>query len=116
MGRVLYEAWKLGCKFDGWTELFDYDKWMQAFKNAGIDPDYYAARTRSTEEPLPWDHLSDGAGKAFLKKEWQKAVEGSLTHDCRHLSCTGCGVCPSLGVHVKDYKEGDSHGKITFSC
>lgn len=116
MGRVLYEAWKLGCKFDGWTELFDYEKWMQAFRNAGVDPDYYAARTRSTEEVLPWDHLSNGASKAFLKREWQKALDGSLTHDCRHLSCTGCGVCPSLGVHVKDYKEGDSHGKITFSC
>lgn len=117
LGAVLYEAWKLGCKFDGWTELFDYDKWLTAFKNAGVDPDYYAARTRDVDEPLPWDHLADGASKAFLKREWQRALQGELTHDCRHLSCTGCGVCNELGVSIVDHKEGEaSHGKTTFSC
>ena len=28
---VLEEAWKLGCKFDGWDEFFRFDDWMQAF-------------------------------------------------------------------------------------
>ena len=116
MGRVLYEAWKLGCKFDGWTELFDYDKWMEAFDRAGVDPDYFAARQRDVNEPLPWDHLSNGASKAFLRREWQKAVGGELTHDCRHLSCTGCGVCPNLGVEIIDRKEGAGRGKTAFSC
>lgn len=116
MGQVLYEAWKLGCKFDGWTELFDYDKWMEAFAKAGVDPDYFAARQRDVNEPLPWDHLSNGASKAFLRREWQKAVGGELTHDCRHLSCTGCGVCPNLGVEIIDRKEGAGRGKTAFSC
>ena len=116
MGKVLYEAWKLGCKFDGWTEMFDYDMWMKAFDLAGIDPDYYAARTRSLDEALPWDHLSNGAAKAYLKREWQKASRAELTHDCRRLPCTGCGVCPNLGVSIIDRKEGDDHGKTTFSC
>lgn len=116
MGKVLYEAWKLGCKFDGWTEMFDYDMWMKAFDLAGIDPDYYAARTRSLDEALPWDHLGNGAAKAYLKREWQKASRAELTHDCRRLPCTGCGVCPNLGVSIIDRKEGDDHGKTTFSC
>lgn len=116
MGRVLYEAWKLGCKFDGWTEMFDYDRWMQAFENAGIDPEYYAARQRDLNEPLPWDHLSNGAAKAFLQREWQRAAAEELTHDCRRLSCTGCGVCPHLGVKIIDRKEGVDHGKTAFSC
>lgn len=116
MGKVLYQAWKLGCKFDGWTEMFDYDMWMKAFDLAGIDPDYYAARTRSLDEALPWDHLSNGAAKAYLKREWQKATVAELTHDCRRLPCTGCGVCPHLGVSIIDRKEGDDHGKTTFSC
>lgn len=115
MGKVLYEAWKLGCKFDGWTEMFHYDTWMKAFELAGIDPDYYAARTRNLDEPLPWDHLANGASKAYLQNEWKKAHQGTLTHDCRHLSCTGCGVCPALGVHIIDRKEGTDHGKVTFS-
>lgn len=83
---------------------------------AGIDPDYYAARTRSLDEALPWDHLSNGAAKAYLKREWQKATVAELTHDCRRLPCTGCGVCPHLGVSIIDRKEGDDHGKTTFSC
>ena len=116
MGKVLYQAWKLGCKFDGWTEMFDYDMWMKAFDLADIDPDYYAARTRSLDEALPWDHLSNGAAKAYLKREWQKATVAELTHDCRRLPCTGCGVCPHLGVSIIDRKEGDDHGKTTFSC
>ncbi|MCH4178882.1 MAG: TIGR03960 family B12-binding radical SAM protein [Megasphaera sp.] len=116
MGRVLYEAWKLGCKFDGWTEMFNYDTWMQAFAAAGIDPDYYAARQRDVEEPLPWDHLSNGASKAFLQREWKRAHTGELTPDCRHQNCTGCGVCLQLGVHIIDNKEGRDHVQDTFGC
>jgi radical SAM family uncharacterized protein len=115
MGRVLYEAWKLGCKFDGWTEMFDYDRWLEAFAKAGIDPDYYASRQRDITEPLPWDHLSNGASKAYLQREWQRAHQGELTPDCRHGQCTGCGVCPQLGVHIIDNKEGQDRGEIAFS-
>lgn len=116
LGRVLYEAWKLGCKFDGWTEMFQYDRWMEAFEKAGIDLDYYASRQRDLNEPLPWDHLSNGAAKAFLQREWQRAAAAELTHDCRHESCTGCGVCPHLGVQIIDRKEGADRGKTAFSC
>jgi radical SAM family uncharacterized protein len=115
LGSVLEEAWKLGCKFDGWTEMFDYDRWLKAFENAHIDPNYYAARTRDLDEPLPWDHLTDGATKRFLQREWHRAHEAALTHDCRHLDCTGCGVCHNLAVHIIDYKEGAQNGKNTFS-
>ncbi len=116
MGRGRYEAWKLGCTFDGWSEFFDYDKWMQAFARAGIDIDYYTSRQRDLNEPLPWDHLSNGAAKAFLQREWRRAAAGELTHDCRRLSCTGCGVCPHLDVHIIDRKAGDSREQTAFSC
>lgn len=115
MGRVLYEAWKLGCKFDSWTEMFNYDRWMEAFVNAGIDPEYYASRQRDITEPLPWDHLNNGASKAYLQREWQCAHHGELTPDCRHGQCTGCGVCPQLGVHIIDNKEGQDRGETAFS-
>ncbi len=116
LGSVLHEAWKLGCKFDGWSEWFDYDKWMEAFRRTGIDPDYYAARQRDINESLPWDHLSCGVSKAFLQREWKKALAGELTHDCRRLSCTGCGVCPNLGVEVVDRKGENGRGETSFSC
>jgi len=115
LGRVLYEAWKLGAKFDGWSEFFDYERWLEAFRLAGLDPAYYARRSRDVQEALPWDHLSDGASKAYLQREWQRSQSGELTHDCRHLPCTGCGICPTLSVHVIDNEEGRTVEKTAFS-
>ena len=87
----MQRAWELGCEFDGWTEQFQFDKWLQAFEETGIDPDFYATRERSLDEVLPWDHLDCGVSKAFLLREWDKAQRGELTHDCRQ-GCVGCGV------------------------
>ena len=108
------EAWKHGCKFDGWTEYFKYDTWMQAFKDTNIDPDYYARRDRSFEEALPWEHIDDTVSKAFLQREWERAVDGTLTWDCRRKPCNGCNACPELGTPIIDYKEGGRVEKVTF--
>lgn len=114
LAPVLEEAWKLGCKFDGWTEHFFYDKWLQAFENCGIDPAYYARRQRDLDEPLPWDHLDSTVSKGFLKREWQQAQKAALTPDCRRDACRGCNVCPVLDTAIIDYKEGGRVEKITF--
>ena len=41
VGRVIREAYRLGCLYDSWSDLFDNDKWMQAFENTGIDIGFY---------------------------------------------------------------------------
>lgn len=114
LAKTLVEAWKLGCKFDGWTEFFSLDRWLEAFKNTGIDPDYYARRDRDFDEPLPWDHLDDTVTKKYLKLEWDRAVKAELTQDCRRLPCNGCNVCPALDTAIIDYKEGGRVEKNTF--
>ncbi len=114
LAASVIEAWKLGCKFDGWTEYFDYDKWMQAFKNTNVDPEYYARRDRDFSEALPWDHLDDTVSKEFLRREWERAVDGTLTWDCRRKPCNGCNACPELGTPIIDYKEGGRVEKVTF--
>ena len=43
-----------------------------------LDPAYFARRTRDFDEPLPWDHLDCTVSKAFLKREWEQAVEAEL--------------------------------------
>lgn len=53
----IYNAWKMGCKFDGWNDYFNYDNWMMGFKDAAIDPDFYALRERNLEEVLPWGFI-----------------------------------------------------------
>lgn len=57
LSKVIYNAWKNGCKFDGWSEYFDFEKWQEAFKDAGIDPDRYALRQRGEGEALPWSFI-----------------------------------------------------------
>ena len=91
LGEVLITAQKLGCKFDGWTDFFDYDKWMQAFEINGIDPAFYAHRTMSHDEILPWDYADIGVSKDYLIKEHQKAYNGETTPSCRD-KCMGCGA------------------------
>ena len=103
LAPALYEAWKNGAKFDGWSDLFDDSRYFAAFETCGIDWEYYSRRTRVIGEPLPWAHISPGVLERFLKSEWQKALAASLTEDCRRTHCTGCGICPTLGVDVIDY-------------
>ena len=112
IAEVIYTAWKNGAKFDGWSDLFKFDIWMQAFEICGIDPKYYNERDLDFYEALPWDHTSPGVRKNFLIDEWNKAMEWQLTQDCRRTHCTGCGICPNLGVNVIDY-AGANHNNIS---
>ncbi|WP_236913472.1 TIGR03960 family B12-binding radical SAM protein [Clostridium sp. Cult1] len=95
LGKGLIKAWEKGCKFDGWSEKFDYDKWIEAFKETGIDGDFYALRERQLEEIFPWDFIEPGVTKEYLIKEYEKAKEEELTRDCR-LGCTNCGINKSF--------------------
>jgi radical SAM superfamily enzyme YgiQ (UPF0313 family) len=89
--KVLEEAQKQGCRFDGWNDCFSFKKWMQVFEDCGVDPVFYANRKRSFEEILPWDHIDYGVSKAFLQKECQRAYENTTPPNCRE-HCSGCGA------------------------
>ena len=91
LGEVLITAVELGCKFDGWSDFFDYEKWMQAFKENGIDPEFYAYRRIGYDEILPWDYADIGVSKEFLISEHKKALMGETTPSCRE-NCSGCGA------------------------
>ncbi len=92
LGRVIYRAWELGCRFDAWTEHFNYENWLRAFADAGLEPAFYAYRERSPDEVLPWSHIDTGITDAFLKQEFQRARQGKETADCRHNTCNACGL------------------------
>ena len=104
LGKALLEAWRNGARFDGWSEHFHADVWDAAFAATGIDPDFYTVRQRNVDEIMPWSHLSSGVSQQWLAGEWNAAQSGSLTRDCRHDACTGCGVCQDLGVSVVDWR------------
>lgn len=96
VGKVLEEAYRLGCIYDSWSDFFDNDKWMEAFERCGLDLGFYNLRERSTEEILPWDFIDIGVSKAFLKREWERALRGEVTPNCR-MQCSGCGVAKWKG-------------------
>lgn len=91
LAPVIAEAVKLGCKFDGWGEFFDFEKWEEAFRNCGVNPDFYNLRERSYDEILPWDFIDIGVTKEFLKSENEKAKAATTTKNCRE-KCAGCGA------------------------
>ncbi len=98
LGKVILEAVKLGCKFDGWGECFDFDKWMKAFELAGVDPFFYNYRKREFDEVLPWSHLDYGVSEEFLQRENKQAHNECTTPNCRE-KCAACGAnCYGKGV------------------
>lgn len=102
LSEVIFEAWKRGAKFDGWSDQFHEEYWLEAFEALGVKPEYYNGREREKEEKFPWEHTSPGVSRAFLWTERERSLRGELTPDCRRGRCTGCAVCPTLDVRVVD--------------
>ena len=97
LSDVLLRAHELGAKFDAWDEYFSYDRWMQAFADCGVDPDFYTRRKRSFDEILPWDIVDIGVNKKFFVSEAEKAYAEKTTPNCRE-KCAGCGMMKECGV------------------
>ena len=94
--KAIYTAWKKGCQFDSWDEYFNFEKWMDAFADCGIDTSFYANRRFEYDEILPWDHLDYYVSKEFLIRENKTAHKSVTTPNCR-LRCSGCGVNKKVG-------------------
>lgn len=91
VGQVILSAYQRGCLYDAWSEYFNYQKWMDAFQEADIDPYFYTTRNRELEEILPWDFIDIGVTKEFFIREWKRAQKETVTPNCR-MSCSGCGA------------------------
>lgn len=90
LSDVIEEAYKSGSKFDSWSEYFDWENWLSAFEKCGIDINDYS-REYSLDEELPWDFIDTGVPKSYFKKEYEKALKGETTRNCRN-GCNGCGA------------------------
>ena len=91
VGKVIEEAYRLGCLFDSWTETFRNDLWMQAFDNTRVDIAFYNQRVRGKDEIFPWDFIDIGVSRSFLRREWEHAMNETVTPNCRE-KCSGCGA------------------------
>ena len=88
-------VWRRGGRLDAWSDYFSVERWMQAFADTGVDPDFYALRERPVDEVLPWDMIDVGVRKAHLVKEREKCYRSELSPDCRH-QCAACGAAKLL--------------------
>lgn len=102
---VVEAAWRSGAVFDAWTDEFEFGRWLSAFETCGVDPADIACRERDRGESMPWDHVRTGIDPAYLWRERERALRGETTGDCSCGPCTGCGVCPDLGVEVRTAGE-----------
>lgn len=93
LSALIEAAYRKGCRFDGWSDSFNFAAWKAAAAECRLDIGFYTTRKRDLNEPLPWDHIAAGVTKSFLEQERRNAYAGSLTPDCRTQACSGCGVC-----------------------
>ena len=103
VGQVIEAVWRDGGTFDGWSELFSYDRWTRlAGQVLGEDQlAWYTTRERPREEILPWDHLDVGVDRDWLWDDWQDSLAGETVPDCRWEGCSDCGVCPGLATAIE---------------
>ncbi|HEU4540056.1 MAG TPA: TIGR03960 family B12-binding radical SAM protein [Jiangellaceae bacterium] len=105
VGAVIRIVWERGGRFDGWSEHFSSDRWVQATEKAlagtPVDLDWYTTREREYAEVLPWDHLDSGLDRDWLWEDWQDALGEVELDDCRWTPCFDCGVCPQMGTEIQ---------------
>jgi radical SAM family uncharacterized protein len=95
LSEVIYTAWKNGAKFDAWNEYRQYETWMAAFAEHGLDPAFYTHRPRRTDEIFAWDHITAAVRKNFLFQDFRQSLEGEIRVDCRQ-HCFACGILPTF--------------------
>ena len=105
LSRVLETAFTLGCRFDGWGELFQWDLWCRAFNENQISMDFYI-QGKPLSETLPWAHIQSGVHDDFLRAEWVRSREEKKTPSCQK-ECRTCGLCQKHEVQVTSWETFD---------
>ena len=110
LGRVIETVWRRGGRLEAWSDFFDHARWMEAFRDCGLDIADYTTRPREKDEPFPWERVHMGVSRRHLWREWELTQENRLSPDCR-AGCVGCGARALLGCCPDHDLErgGESH-------
>ena len=111
LAPVLEKAFRGGAIFDGWDEFFDYDNWLRAFDECGVDPSFYANRFFDFDDILPWSIIDCGVNEKFLKNEYEKAMRAETTPDCG-TQCSHCGIA-RYGIDFCTQRDKDGKQLVT---
>ncbi|MEI6092286.1 MAG: TIGR03960 family B12-binding radical SAM protein [bacterium] len=107
IGELLLLAYKNGEIFTGWGSEFNYASWIKCMDELNINKEEYLGQ-RDLEKELPWDNISSGVDKEWLKEEREKAYLEEETSNCTTDKCSDCGVCSNTKTTNdirKEFKE-----------
>ena len=96
LAPVLARVAEMGGKLDAWSEMFSYERWLEAMDACGVDGNFYSLRKREFDEILPWDFIDIGVTKEYLIREAKKSYAAQTTPNCQE-QCTGCGANRMMG-------------------
>jgi len=106
ISELLLRAHSLGARLDGWGDLFNYEIWLRAMDETGIDAAAYAKKSYAMEDELPWDMVDTGIEKSYLIREHKAAASVKKTADCR-LLCAACGLrCEEKDTEKRELPKG----------
>ena len=100
VGDAIESAWRRGARLEAWSDYFDFRRWLDAFAENGLDPEFYAVRERAEDECLPWGRINMGVRTSLLLRERHRAYGAQLSPDCR-AECSACGAAALLPKGVK---------------
>jgi radical SAM family uncharacterized protein/radical SAM-linked protein len=101
LSRVLVEAHRLGCRFDGWGDQFHYHLWKEAFEKVGLEMSSHTGK-KDFNETLPWSFIETGVGSKFLWEEYQEGLKEKISPPCVGKDCYRCGICNGKTIKVRE--------------
>ncbi len=108
LSQVLVEAYRLGCRFDGWSDQFRYPLWEEAFQKTGLKMGAHTRKKRF-EDILPWSLVETGVEARFLWEEYRRGVQEKHSPPCVAENCHRCGVCNGK-IGVRESGRGEVKG------
>jgi radical SAM family uncharacterized protein/radical SAM-linked protein len=101
LSHVLVEAFSRGCRFDGWSDQFQYPLWKEAFEKTGWEMDFHT-RKREFKDILPWSFVKTGMDAPFLWEEYQRGLAEKISPPCLKENCHRCGICDGKTITVRE--------------
>ena len=102
-GKIIYNAFKLGARFDAWDSEFNFKIWERAIEESEVDISPFFSELSLNEE-LPWDHIDTGIKKEYLIDEFIKSKKEERTESCIERDCDECRGCV-LPIKIIEEKE-----------
>jgi len=122
--KVIERAWRMGCRFDGWSEHFDFQKWMEAFRLEGIDVAPYLQEfpVREFDKPaaplvqLPWDHIDTLVKREFNAREYTKGIKAKISPPCELPVMIIDGRPTAIAPSNKEFERVSSQPLLCYAC